>query len=58
MLNDIKDHLRGAGEREDNLLKIQSELEEKVQLHCIISFSYVIYACSLGIMRPAVIAGR
>ena len=30
MLNDIKEHLRGSGEREAKLLKIQSDLEEKI----------------------------
>ena len=30
MLKDIKEHLKGAAERETNLLKIQSDLEEKV----------------------------
>lgn len=38
MLNDIKEHLKGSGERETKLLKKQSELKEKVIFYCILFY--------------------
>ena len=61
MLNDIKEHLRGSGDREAKLLKKQSELEEKViflsyciNLFClncfiILNCHYCVVLCELGV---------
>jgi hypothetical protein len=49
MLNDIKEHLRGSGDREEKLLKRQSELEEKVNWHSLVIYHNVINWQSLKI---------
>ena len=42
MLKDIKEHLKGSAERETELLKIQSDLEEKVKESFALLFSCIV----------------